>query len=222
MLRGGGPRGGGSLIFPKVPQSSLGILRVPQLPLPLNTPPLRTLQLIAGKFNRFGHIWMNQQWMTSFWWMNRIHSVDESTNLNGQNWGSPCLLFKNKHLLKTPPKLEKKQRSERESDLFCQQLLFFFVWLHSWSWSLQCPQPCYLESWYIFPMGNSGFSPLVQAIVWVTNWFTIDQTAGTWISNIRESKISYQSSILKGPQPLVFLDLRQLIGNIYLHDMLIC
>ena len=38
LLRGGVPRGGGSLIFPKVPQSSLGILRVPQLPLPLNTP----------------------------------------------------------------------------------------------------------------------------------------------------------------------------------------
>ena len=35
LLRGGGgPRGGGSLIFPKVPQSSLGILRVPQLPPP--------------------------------------------------------------------------------------------------------------------------------------------------------------------------------------------
>ena len=33
LLRGG-PRGGGSLIFPKVPQSSLGILRVPQLPPP--------------------------------------------------------------------------------------------------------------------------------------------------------------------------------------------
>ena len=31
---GGGPRGGGSLtlMFPKVPQSSLGIPRVPQLP----------------------------------------------------------------------------------------------------------------------------------------------------------------------------------------------
>ena len=28
FLRGGGPRGGGSLMFPKVPQSSLGILRV--------------------------------------------------------------------------------------------------------------------------------------------------------------------------------------------------
>ena len=32
-------------MFPKVPQSSLGIFRVPQLPLPLNTPPLRTLQI---------------------------------------------------------------------------------------------------------------------------------------------------------------------------------
>ena len=39
LLRGGVPRGGGSLIFPKVPRSSLGILRVPQLPPPLNTPP---------------------------------------------------------------------------------------------------------------------------------------------------------------------------------------
>ena len=43
LLRGGVPRGGGSLIFPKVPQSSLGILRVPYLPPPpLNTPPLGT------------------------------------------------------------------------------------------------------------------------------------------------------------------------------------
>ena len=39
LLRGGVPRGGGSLIFPKVPQSSLGILffwggegRIPQVP----------------------------------------------------------------------------------------------------------------------------------------------------------------------------------------------
>ena len=31
VVKGGGPRGGGSLIFPKVPQSSLGILRVLQL-----------------------------------------------------------------------------------------------------------------------------------------------------------------------------------------------
>ena len=31
-------------MFPKVPQSSLVILRVPQLPPPLNTPPLETLQ----------------------------------------------------------------------------------------------------------------------------------------------------------------------------------
>ena len=39
VVKGGGvPRGGGSLIFPKVPQSSLGILRVPQLP-PLEHPP---------------------------------------------------------------------------------------------------------------------------------------------------------------------------------------
>ena len=44
VVKGGVPRGGGSLIFPKVPQSSLGILRVPQLPPPLNTPPLGTLQ----------------------------------------------------------------------------------------------------------------------------------------------------------------------------------
>ncbi len=31
------------LIYPKVPQSSLGILRVPSYPLPLDTRPLRTL-----------------------------------------------------------------------------------------------------------------------------------------------------------------------------------
>ena len=35
------PRGGVSLIFPKVPQSSLGILGVPQLPPPLGHPPLK-------------------------------------------------------------------------------------------------------------------------------------------------------------------------------------
>ncbi len=52
LLRGGF-QGGGSLIFPKVPQSSLGILRVPQLPPPpLNTPPLGTLQLIVPKHQR--------------------------------------------------------------------------------------------------------------------------------------------------------------------------
>ena len=31
-------------MFPKVPQSSLGILRVPQLPPPLEHPPLRILE----------------------------------------------------------------------------------------------------------------------------------------------------------------------------------
>ena len=42
VVKGGGgvPRGGGSLMFPKVPQSSLGILRVPQLPPPW-TPPTK-------------------------------------------------------------------------------------------------------------------------------------------------------------------------------------
>ena len=46
VVKGGGvPRGGGSLIFPKVPQSSLGILKVPQVPPPLeHPPPLGTLQ----------------------------------------------------------------------------------------------------------------------------------------------------------------------------------
>ncbi len=39
VVKGGVPRGGGSLMFPKVPQSSLGILRVPQLPPPLEHPP---------------------------------------------------------------------------------------------------------------------------------------------------------------------------------------
>ena len=38
VVKGGGPRGGVSLIFPKIPQSSLGILRVPQLPPPLGHP----------------------------------------------------------------------------------------------------------------------------------------------------------------------------------------
>ena len=41
VVKGGVPRGGGSLMFPKVPQSSLGILRVPQLPPPLEYPPLK-------------------------------------------------------------------------------------------------------------------------------------------------------------------------------------
>ena len=49
VVKGGVPRGGGSLMFPKVPQSSLGILRVPQLPPPLNTPPLGTLQQLVGR-----------------------------------------------------------------------------------------------------------------------------------------------------------------------------
>ena len=40
VVKGGGPRGGGSLIFPKLPQSSrAGILRVPQEhPLPFKNP----------------------------------------------------------------------------------------------------------------------------------------------------------------------------------------
>ena len=46
LLRGGVPRGGGSLMFPKVPQSSLGIFRVPQLPPPLEHPPLRNPTMI--------------------------------------------------------------------------------------------------------------------------------------------------------------------------------
>ena len=42
VVKGGGvPRGGGPLMFPKVPQSSLGILRVPQLPPPLEHPTLK-------------------------------------------------------------------------------------------------------------------------------------------------------------------------------------
>ena len=39
------------LIFPKVPQSFLGILRVPQSPPPLEPPPLRTLQYIPDDSN---------------------------------------------------------------------------------------------------------------------------------------------------------------------------
>ncbi len=50
LLRGG-PRGGVSLIFPKVPQSSLGILRVPQLPRPLGHPPLKNPIKIQWKTN---------------------------------------------------------------------------------------------------------------------------------------------------------------------------
>ena len=38
LLRGEGPRGGGSLIFPKVPQSSVGILRAPPEHPPLKNP----------------------------------------------------------------------------------------------------------------------------------------------------------------------------------------
>ena len=51
VVKRGVPKGGGSLIFPKVPQSSLGILRVPQLPPPLgSTPgPLGTLQFECVK-----------------------------------------------------------------------------------------------------------------------------------------------------------------------------
>ena len=36
-------------MFPLVPQSSLGILRVPQLPPPLEHPPLRILESLGGK-----------------------------------------------------------------------------------------------------------------------------------------------------------------------------
>ena len=55
VVKGGGPRGGGSLIFPNVPQSSLGILRVPQFPPPpLNTPPLRNPTIMS----------MFQEWNT--------------------------------------------------------------------------------------------------------------------------------------------------------------
>ena len=45
LLRGGGPRGGVSLTFPTVPQSSqTESLGFPSYPLPLDTPgPLRTL-----------------------------------------------------------------------------------------------------------------------------------------------------------------------------------
>ena len=60
LLRGGGvPRGGGSLIFPKVPQSSLGILRVPQLP-PLEHLPLGTLQIY--EWNRLEIYDINLMW----------------------------------------------------------------------------------------------------------------------------------------------------------------
>ena len=44
-----------SLMFLKVPQSSLGILRVPRLPPPLENPPLRTLQWY---FRGFWPIWL--------------------------------------------------------------------------------------------------------------------------------------------------------------------
>ncbi len=44
LLRGGCPRGGVSLMFPKVPQSSqTESLGFPSYPLPLGAPPLRTL-----------------------------------------------------------------------------------------------------------------------------------------------------------------------------------
>ena len=44
VVKGGGPRGGVSLIFPKVPQSSRPeSLGFTSYPLPLDTPPLRTL-----------------------------------------------------------------------------------------------------------------------------------------------------------------------------------
>ncbi len=51
-------------MFPYFPQSSLGILRVPQLPLPLNTPPVRTLQLVGWNdllFRLAPDFWLPQQ-----------------------------------------------------------------------------------------------------------------------------------------------------------------
>ena len=45
-------------MFPKVPQSSLRILRVPQEhPLPLNTPPLRILEYNIQKYKKFTWRW---------------------------------------------------------------------------------------------------------------------------------------------------------------------
>ena len=53
------PKGGVviPLIFPNVPQSSLGILRVPQLPLPWTPTPLRTLQKYLFPKNGGKRLW---------------------------------------------------------------------------------------------------------------------------------------------------------------------
>ena len=66
VVKGGGPRGGGSLIFPKVPQSSLGILRIPQLPPPW-TPPLRnpTNHTLSAEVKLPS--FLNVKWVISFW-----------------------------------------------------------------------------------------------------------------------------------------------------------
>ena len=61
LLRGGVPRGGGSLIFPKVPQSSLGILRVPQLP-----PPWTPYKEKSGTFKQLLRDY-NNKWWQDFW-----------------------------------------------------------------------------------------------------------------------------------------------------------
>ena len=54
VVKGGGPRGGVSLMFPKVPQSSLGILRVLQLPPPLEHPPLKNPIIDGRNWGKLG------------------------------------------------------------------------------------------------------------------------------------------------------------------------
>ncbi len=62
-------------MFPKVPQSSLGILRVPQLPPPLEHPPLRNPTTspprLAGEktHRRRNHITLIRSWMKRIHWL---------------------------------------------------------------------------------------------------------------------------------------------------------
>ena len=64
------------LIFPKVPQSSIRILRVPQLPPPLKHPPLRTLQMQVIIPYYLGQISIataagNRNYPEKWWWFRK-------------------------------------------------------------------------------------------------------------------------------------------------------
>ena len=56
------------LIFPKFPQSSLGILRVPQLPPPLGHRPLKNPIMVSGVIQFFSSLIPFHIWWGPIWW----------------------------------------------------------------------------------------------------------------------------------------------------------